>query len=87
MLFFFDRCECFDDAASSQCKEFLKRPSSVLQAIYRKGSIPRICCKVRDLDGAWRMADMMIIDATKKGHCPIGSPCILVNSATRHSRP
>jgi hypothetical protein len=66
MLFFSARCECFDNAASSQCKEFLKRPSSVLQTFHRKGSIPRICCKVRDSDGAWRMADMMIIDATKK---------------------
>lgn len=66
MLFFSARCECFDNAASSQCKESLKRPSSVLQTFHRKGSIPRICCKLRDSDGAWRMVDMMIIDATKR---------------------
>lgn len=56
MLFFSARCECFGNAASSQRKEFPKRPSSVLQTFHRNGSIPRIC----------RMADMMIIDATKK---------------------
>src|SRR5271154_5471545 len=41
MLFFSARCECFGNAASSQRKEFPKRPSSVFQTFHRNGSIPR----------------------------------------------